>query len=1709
MMEQKNGRPRLPKLVSGTITLIALLTLWSGIAPAQTGVTVNPPPPQPTPAPAAPPAASCGRTVTADVVAIDQIYFYNRFGSFDPGGMIYALKRDIVPINPQDSIKPGNAQLRPDKRPRPLVLRANEGDCLKVTFTNLLEPTGNPNGPYANQPAVQPYHIEAQRDSGGQPMVDANGDIIPVTDANGNPVHTPVRLRSGDTPATRTAGVHVNGLDYVGSIASDGAFVGNNPSSLAQPGETKIYTLQANKQGQYLFFSPAAHSGGEGDGGQPDHGLFGSINVEPKNSQWFRSQVTAQVLQAAQKKDPVTGQPLTTPQGHPIINYNAKDAAGNPLLAILSPTNQIIFSDLNAIITDPSGTLQEECNRNPSVNAASAPPSGTCGQPFREFTVIFHDELETGAPAFAELEQEVFSGVRDGFGINYGSSGLGAEVIANRKGIGPAANCVECSYEEFFLESWSNGDPAVLVNVDPSTGKGTRAFFPDDPANVHHSYIGDPVRFRNIHAGPKETHVFHLHQHQWLQSPRDDNSTYLDSQTISPGAAFTYEIQYGGGGNRNVGSPGDSIFHCHLYPHFAQGMWELWRNHDVFEAGTADRNVPDGEIAGGIPQPALVPIPFLFHKNEAGAIIAPAGLPPMPTPDFRGFPFYMAARAGHRAPQPPLALEKNGGLPRHRIEGGTRITGEAAVPADQRNDPVAQRVHDRANQNFKKWTFFFAVELEEAQITLLPDAGTPEEQRAIRFHAGQDVERNPKTFKTQYDWNAIAYDSFSATGAPAQFLVNGRPQQPGAPYADPCPDTFVDDHGTRRPVPLRPYRTAWVQLNMTVNKAGWHDRQARIAVLEDDVAPTLTGTRPTEPLFFRANSGDCIDYRVTNLTRKDLNLDDFQIFQGTDIIGQHIHLVKFDVTSSDGAGNGYNYESGGFAADAVRERIAANNAFQTRTGGTQILTAVKNPKFEQLDPTGNGFAGAQTLIERWWADPLINNGRRDRTLRTVFTHDHFSPSGHQHHGLYAGLVIEPTDSQWTTQNGVVMYTRPDGGPTSYSARILNPNGDPTQSFREFMLEIADFAIVYTPEPANIPVNPPNFKEFPLPIAIGNPVLLDPSQDPHPESISAGDPGTQLINYRNEPLPLRIGVPDPAKPGSLMQAPGTAGDLAFAFDSHVHGDPATPLLTAYPGDRIQVRALQGAQEEQHVLNVHGHKWFFEPGTPHDSTAINNSGYTNSQYIGISEHFEFDMSEKTLPLFSDKNTADYLYQSAATDNLWDGMWGLLRTFATIQPDVAPLPNNPTPAASIPITPFKNGQCPPPSTGVPTRTFKVEARLASSLVGPQGIVYNDRFGFHDPAGIVFIETKDAPSIKAGKQRLEPLVLRANAGDCIQAFLTNSLPAAVPEYDSWNEVPPIIPAFNFNQIKTSNRVSLHPQLLAYDVGSSDGATIGFNNDQTVGPGETKVYTWYAGNVSNVTPNSVTLSPVEFGATNLRDYGDVIKHSSHGLIGSLIIEPAGATWTEDAGTKASATIFNGLSGSQQQVLFREFVVNYQSDVTMQNAQNVAMMNDRGGDDSEDTGMHGFNYRNEPLWARLGFPPETDLNVLRAQDYTNTLSSTAPNPGCGGPCGDPKTPLFTAKAGTPVRFRILDSQDHPRQHGFTVFGHHWQFEPWTANSRALGDNPKTFEVGSYNGIGPTRHLNILINSAGGVNRIPGDYLYRTQESFKFGGGLWGLFRVTP
>src|SRR5678815_361851 len=308
-------------------------------------------------------------------------------------------------------------------------------------------------------------------------------------------------------------------------------------------------------------------------------------------------------------------------------------------------SNNIVHTDLTAIITGPNagrfpGTTgvnnpEPPCNSANNGSGATNPlfcanPSAPDRkQPYREITIIYHEVGQVATQAFPvftdpQMRDTVNAGF-DGFAINYGTGGIGAEVYANRIGVGPMGSCVDCKFEEFFLSAWSVGDPAMLVDrpanssvlpsFTTSLAKASKAYYPDDPSNVYHTYINDHTKFRIHHGGTVATHVHHQHAHQWLMSPNSDQGAYLDSKMISPGASYTLEMTFNGSGNRNK-VVGDSIFHCHFYPHFAAGMWAMWRTHDTFEVGSQlDKNgvpvsgtraLPDGEIMAGSPTPGPV-----------------------------------------------------------------------------------------------------------------------------------------------------------------------------------------------------------------------------------------------------------------------------------------------------------------------------------------------------------------------------------------------------------------------------------------------------------------------------------------------------------------------------------------------------------------------------------------------------------------------------------------------------------------------------------------------------------------------------------------------------------------------------------------------------------------------------------------------------------------------------------------------------------------------------------------------------------------------------------------------------------------------------------------------------------------------------------------------------------------------------------------------
>lgn len=155
---------------------------------------------------------------------------------------------------------------------------------------------------------------------------------------------------------------------------------------------------------------------------------------------------------------------------------------------------------------------------------------------------------------------------------------------------------------------------------------------------------------------------------------------------------------------------------------------------------------------------------------------------------------------------------------------------------------------------------------------------------------------------------------------------------------------------------------------------------------------------------------------------------------------------------------------------------------------------------------------------------------------------------------------------------------------------------------------------------------------------------------------------------------------------------------------------------------------------------------------------------------------------------------------------------------------------------------------------------------------LIYN-RYGDHDPDGLVFVPLEEVDMVFAGKWVPKPLILRANVGDWIEVTLHNVFSPEDP-----------IPYFDYPRVPLekehtpSMRVSLNPQFLQYDPVCDSGINVGYNSkEQTVGIGESKRYLWYADR--------------EYGACILQSFGDMRNHRYHGLFGAVIVEPAGAEW--------------------------------------------------------------------------------------------------------------------------------------------------------------------------------------------------------------------------
>ncbi len=415
-------------------------------------------------------------------------------------------------------------------------------------------------------------------------------------------------------------------------------------------------------------------------------------------------------------------------------------------------------------------------------------------------------------------------------------------------------------------------------------------------------------------------------------------------------------------------------------------------------------------------------------------------------------------------------------------------------------------------------------------------------------------------------------------------------------------------------------------------------------------------------------------------------------------------------------------------------------------------------------------AAYNSWIYRWYCD---------QEFGTVFFHDHLLANERQRHGLFGATIAEPAGSRWVDPHDHAVEVR-----NGTQAVVQLPDGS---AFREQVLGIADFVPLFRHEYGRPerPVDPPPFPG-------------------HPE-----DHGGLGVNYRCEPMHERPGPPDEW------------------FASDVHGDPGTPILRGYPGEKLRLRLYQGSHEEQHSFTVAGMRWRKWPDDP-------TSPLRDQQTIGISEAFDLHIDDTHTP-------GDHLWSLPVSRDTWLGCWGLIRLHDALEPDLPALPEAWSVAA--------------PAGG--------RARRFDVRVHAREIHYSDRRS--DPFGLVYEV--------AGQPSGEPLVLRCRVGEWVEVTLSNKLETTPPA----TPFDPRLPADDDPAGREiSAHVSLHPGgLLRHDVRDSDSSRVGRNPDSTVKPGGSVTYRWYAD-----TP----------GVVLLYDRADIRTHRHRGLVGALVVQPRGVT---------------------------------------------------------------------------------------------------------------------------------------------------------------------------------------------------------------------------
>jgi hypothetical protein len=640
----------------------------------------------------------------------------------------------------------------------------------------------------------------------------------------------------------------------------------------------------------------------------------------------------------------------------------------------------------------------------------------------------------------------------------------------------------------------------------------------------------------------------------------------------------------------------------------------------------------------------------------------------------------------------------------------------------------------------------------------------------------------------------------------------------------------------------------------------------------------------------------------------------------------------------------------------------------------------------------------------------------DADVGTVFWHDHAFGATTWPHGGVGAMIVEPAGSTYhDPKTGKPIRSGPIADIRSTEPIGYGING----SFRELVVMPHD-TVPYTAQVVT-EGNPPG-QTLQVAIDAGQTLSFQMPYDLDLTSAKMLNGGTHTtgggFNFRAESVSRRLKInPDPT----------------LIFSSKTHADPSTPLLKAYLGDTIAVRLLHTLMNETHVWKVAGHAFRTERYAEH-------SDFRNAHHVGIAERYDFIFKAGG----PQQMAGDYLHYNGRASHLSEGSWGIIRVLDKETPDLQKLPGRdevPESAKSI---------CP---SDAPVKNFNVIAadralKFNSKASDMIEVDFDRKLQISNPAGKIFMLEGEKSKVADGGAQPMPLTLHVNSGDCIKVTLKNEM--------------------------KKDKASFSADMLSFDPKDSHGVNVGNNpGDQTVAPGKSRTYTFYA--------------HPQYGefASLVWDWGNFINNVRDGLFGAIIVGPRGAKYRDpkngdDVTLKnawiADVILDRSLPESQGRSDFRDASLFFQDEDNIIGTSFMPYI-------QQIAGLAGVNYRNEPWMYR------EEHGCEAGNMFTACVAGEA----------DPATPMIQAHAGDPVRIHVFGAFNEQNQI-FSIEGHEWPFKPNMVGADMLSSLQ----------FGGAEYLDVFLKEgAGGPFAVPGDYVWQNHRMPYAAAGQWGYLRALP